>query len=72
MPPPEKTATPTTAAPVCGSEFEEEDEVEEKVEEGFQEEDRVGKERCVTASFHWRRRWRRRYPAMEATLPGER
>ncbi len=48
MPQPEKTATPA-AAPVCGSEFE--------------EEDVVGKEQRVTASFHFRGRWRRRYPA---------
>ncbi len=58
MTPSEKTAIPATAAaaPVYGLEFEEE------VEEEFNEEDGVGNERRVTASSHWWRRWRRRYP----------
>ncbi len=60
MPLSEKTATLSTV-PVCGSEFEKDDGAEE-VEEEFEEEDGVGKERRLTASSHWRRRWRRRYP----------
>ncbi len=61
MSPPEKTVIPA-AAQICGSEFEEVDGAEEEVEEEFEEEDGVGKERRVTASSQWRRRWRLRYP----------